>query len=153
SGLIKSLDVFLKAKTVLVYRPVGAEADISSVIQPCSGRVFAFPVCDGNDLAAMIPRGWRTGPLGIPEPDPRLSETVAPEMLDAVICPGVAFDGDFARLGMGGGFFDRYLPLCKNAVFIMPAFECQRAPSLPCDPWDVKTDIVVTEKGIFRAIR
>ena len=67
-----------------------------------------------------------------------------------MVCPGTAFDDTGARLGMGGGYYDRFLPKCVNAVFLMAAFEVQRAVSLPCSPLDVPMDLIVTESAVCR---
>ncbi|MBR5059371.1 MAG: 5-formyltetrahydrofolate cyclo-ligase [Clostridia bacterium] len=145
---IRRTEEFRQAGTVLVYRAVLSEIDLRELVS-ASGKTFVYPVCEGKDLVAMIPGGWKTGPFGIQEPDPAVSEPVLPRNIDLVICPGLAFDSRLFRLGMGGGFYDRFLPLCVNACFIMPAFECQRTDLLPADPWDVKMHMAVTENGIY----
>lgn len=101
-------------------------------------------------MRALIPEGgdaFRPGPFGIPEPDPARSEEVRPEELDFVICPCTAFDGWNRRLGMGGGYYDRFLPKCTHATVIEAAFDCQRADELPEEPFDIRMDAVVTEEG------
>src|SRR5262245_52998758 len=54
-------------------------------------------------------RDLRPGVLGIPEPSPVLPE-VAPESVDWVLVPGLAFDERGYRLGRGAGHYDRLLP-------------------------------------------
>ena len=51
---------------------------------------------------------------------------------------------------MGGGYYDRFLPKCVNAVFLMAAFEAQRAASLPRSGLDVPMDLIVTEAAVRR---
>ncbi len=97
----------------------------------------------------MIPAGWEPGAFGIPEPAEG-SETVPPERIGLVICPGTAFDGKGGRLGMGAGYYDRFLPKCVNAVFLMAAFSAQRAEELPLEDTDVRMDLIATEDGILR---
>ena len=104
-------------------------------------------------MQAMIPGGWKEGFRGIPEPDPVCSEEVAPEEIDLVICPGAAFDRECTRLGMGGGYYDRFLPRCGKAAVILAAFEAQRADRLPREQWDIPMDRVVTEERIYTGRR
>ena len=152
-GLITSLPAFAQARTILLYRHVGNELSLDSLlIHPaCAGKRFAFPLCvSETELRAFIPGAWKSGAFGIPEPDPACSEEVSPDELDLVICPGVAFDTNCRRLGMGAGYYDRFLPECKNAVIIMAAFEAQRAACIPFEVWDIPMDMVVTEENVYR---
>ena len=54
------------------------------------------------------------------------------------------------RLGMGAGYYDRYLPLCKNAYRAALAFDAQRTDAvfLPAE-WDQVMDAVITDKEIY----
>ena len=85
------------------------------------------------------------------EPDPSLSMQIAPEFLDLVICPCTAFDESCARSGMGGGYYDRFLPRCTNAAFIAVAFDCQKADHIICEDTDIYMDAVYTEKAVYPA--
>lgn len=73
---------------------------------------------------------------------------------DFIILPLLAFDNNLARLGMGGGFYDRSIEEIKaqnpDLVTIGLAYEFQRsAGSLPVENTDQKLDFIVTEKNIF----
>jgi 5-formyltetrahydrofolate cyclo-ligase len=83
------------------------------------------------------------------EPDPERSEETAPEEIDLVICPGVAFDREKRRLGMGGGYYDRFLPLCRKAAVILAAFEEQRAEEVLAEPEDIAMDYVATDRKVY----
>ena len=150
---ITSLPAFAQAKTILLYCHIRSELSLDALLtHPASaGKRFAFPFCASEtELKALVPGAWKTGAFGIPEPDPASSEEISPEELDLVICPGVAFDTDCRRLGMGGGYYDRFLLKCKNAAIVMAAFEAQRAACIPFDAWDVPMDMVITEENIYR---
>ena len=75
---------------------------------------------------------------------------MAQEEIDLVICPGTAFDDRGGRLGMGGGYYDRFLPGCVRAVFLMAAYENQREDALDLEETDVRMNLIVTEDRIRR---
>ncbi len=152
---IMALPAFHEAKTVMLYRAVGGEASLETLIQRADpSKRLVFPRCKGGRMAAYAPRegAWLSGSFGIPEPDPTRSEPVAPEEIDLVICPCVSFDAEGNRLGMGGGYYDRYLPACRNACVIAAAFETQRADAVPVQPWDRPMDAVLTEDAEYRRV-
>lgn len=150
---IAALPEFAAAETVLVYRATPDEADLNFLTEhPASaGKRFAYPVClNAKEMAAMLPGGWREGAFGILEPDPASSQNVSPEEIGLVVCPGVAFDGDGTRLGMGGGYYDRFLPRCTDAAVLLAAFEAQRAEeTLPREANDIPVGRIVTENGVY----
>ena len=70
---------------------------------------------------------------------------VAPDELDAVVVPLVAFDDAGRRLGYGGGNYDQLLPrLRADAVVMGVAFDEQRVDVVPCEPHDVTLPRVVS---------
>ena len=63
--------------------------------------------------------------------------------------PGVAFGRDGSRMGMGAGYYDRFLPRAKQAVTVGVAYDCLLQASLPTDEHDVKMQYLVSESGII----
>jgi len=86
----------------------------------------------------------RAGVYGIPVPDG--TEELVPDIL---IVPMNAFDDGGYRLGYGGGFFDRTLathspmPLAAGV-----SYEALHIPTIYPQPFDLKMDFIVTEKGV-----
>ena len=74
-------------------------------------------------------------------------EATAP---DLIIAPGLAFDRNGIRLGMGGGYYDRLLALPRHAASrrVGLAFAFQFVDSLPREAWDMPVHAVCTEKGL-----
>ena len=74
---------------------------------------------------------------------------VALHELDAVLLPLVSFDGLGGRLGMGGGFYDRYFANTETRPWMIGvAYSVQESlEPLPTQPWDIPLDAVVTESG------
>ncbi len=86
------------------------------------------------------------GAYGILEPLPVLPR-IAPQELDLIVCPGVAFDPQGGRVGYGGGFYDRLLEAAPQVPRVALAFSCQVYTSLPLEPHDIRMDLIFTEKG------
>ena len=82
-------------------------------------------------------------------PVPERSVLLQPEQLDLVLVPCTAFDAGCYRVGMGKGYYDRYLPRCTRAVKIGIALEVQRVPRAAVDDHDQRLDAFVTERGIY----
>jgi 5-formyltetrahydrofolate cyclo-ligase len=83
---------------------------------------------------------------GIPEPLPHCAP-VALAAIDWVLVPGVAFDPNGYRVGYGGGYYDRLLPLLQqDARRISGAFELQLVDRVPTAPHDLTVDAIVTER-------
>lgn len=91
---------------------------------------------------------------GIPEPRTRgrgAGSYLNPRRLRVLFVPLVAFDDAGGRLGMGAGYYDRFLGRLAPAhrpLVVGLAHEVQRSPApLPRRPWDVPLDAVATEAG------
>lgn len=69
---------------------------------------------------------------------------------DAIIVPVLGFDEAGNRLGMGGGWYDRFLAGQAKALKIGLAFECQKVSLLPTETHDQPLDVIVTETAIYR---
>ena len=56
---------------------------------------------------------------------------------------------DGARLGRGGGYYDR---LCGNYTGerLGVCYESQKRTEIPVDAWDQKMDLLCTETGCLR---
>ena len=116
------------------------------------GKVLAYPVCGENcSLTAAVPGpdGWETGLYGIRTPVLERSVLLEPEQLDLVLVPCTAFDADCFRVGMGKGYYDRYLPRCTKAAKIGIALEVQRVAHAAVDEHDQRLDAFVTERGLY----
>jgi 5-formyltetrahydrofolate cyclo-ligase len=139
------------AKTVFSYRPFGSEVDIAAFNEGALSRgvLLAFPIChDEGIMEAAVPTAGtalRAGRYGIAEPDPERSRIISPAEFDVVLVPCVGFDSHNIRLGMGGGFYDRYLPDCTGALKLGVAFALQRVEGVFGDPWDTVLDDVITD--------
>jgi len=88
--------------------------------------------------------------LGIIEPVIAKSKLLPALNLDIIFLPLVGFDSDCNRLGMGKGFYDRFLQHrltrknFKRPILIGLAFAEQQVETVPTNHWDVPLDGIVT---------
>ena len=155
-----ALPSFLAADTVFVTIPFRNEWDSRLLAQRAlaMGKTLASPRVDLQtrmlslhricDLSIDLAPGYRD----IPEPT-MLCPPVAIGAIEWVLVPGVAFDIDGRRLGYGGGYYDRLLPLLPRAApRIAGAFEVQLVPQVPAAPHDLSVDFVVTEARVIACV-
>ena len=96
----------------------------------------------------------RTNRLGIEEPEG--AAMIGARWLDVVFLPLVGFDARCARLGMGGGFYDRAFEFRRwRTVWHTPrlvglAYSFQQVEALELAPHDVLMDAVITESGVVQ---
>jgi 5-formyltetrahydrofolate cyclo-ligase len=152
-----ALPSFLAARTVFVTIPFRNEWDSRLLAQHALTlrKTLASPRVDLQtrmlslhricDLSTDLAPGYR----GIPEPT-TLCPPVAVDAIEWVLVPGVAFDIDGRRLGYGGGYYDRLLPLLpRQAPRIAGAFEAQIVGEVPAAPHDLSVDVIVTEARVI----
>ena len=160
---ISEMPEYQNAKTIMLYKWTKGEVklDYLEKLNPDkAGKTFVYPLCiDKENMIAIEPGGaaqgkdseaiWREGPFGIKEPNREMGREVLPEEIDMVICPLVGFDEYDNRLGMGGGYYDRFLPKCKKAKKIGVAFDVQELPMVPVEDYDVMLDDIITDKDTW----
>jgi len=90
---------------------------------------------------------FKAGPLGILEPkgEQRLETGQARGLV--VFVPGIAFDERGNRLGHGKGYYDRLIKeLSPGATFVALAYDFQVVETVPCESWDQRVHLIVTER-------
>ena len=139
--------------TIGVYSSIGSEVCLADAVGTWldEGHRIAWPlVREQGRLSFHIstPDELVTGTMGIAEPDKDLP-AVEIESFDLLVVPGIGFTRFGARLGQGGGYYDRFLAgVGLRAKTLGLAFSVQIVPELPVEDTDVCVDAVVTEKGI-----
>ncbi len=148
-------DEFKNANIIMIYRAFGAEVDLNFLAKAAknSGKHLLYPLCTSKtEMIALEPLSedaWVCGSYGITEPAREKSKEYMPEEIDLMICPCTAFDNECRRIGMGGGYYDRFLPKCQNAHIIAVGFETQKTTHIPAEPWDYIMDKVYTESMVY----
>lgn len=152
-------------RTVAVYAAMGSEVDPAAFATAAADRGWqvAFPcMLSAADAATcgqrMCMRAVTAGDVGtapfIARPTQAFTATdvnnerfpiVAADMLDMIVVPLVAFDRTGARLGYGGGCYDRYLPTVSASCQIVGiAFEEQRVDRVPTDAHDLPLPNIIS---------
>ena len=132
---------------VLAFCGAGSEPDTASLIGAllAAGHTVHLPRVEGKVMVAV--RVWpgeelQAGAFGIPSPS---GPAVDPSTIDLVFVPGLAFTSDGRRLGQGGGFYDRFLPLLRpGCLTIGVGFVEQLVEYLPVEPHDRVLDRILT---------
>lgn len=153
---IAESDVFRSASTVMIYRGIRGEVRLDELedAAEAEGKKFLYPLCiSRKEMIALLPgegdEYWKKGAFGIMEPIRELSQEVCPADIDLVICPCTVFDEDCGRMGMGAGYYDRYLKQCVNAHIVSVAFEVQKTEKISMQPWDKPMEMVFTEAAVY----
>ena len=109
---------------------------------------------EGRDLIWAVDTGrLAPGRFGLLEPlGPRLGPT-AIGTAGVVVVPALAVAPDGARLGRGGGYYDRALQHVRDdAVLVALAFDDELLDELPTEPHDRRVTAVVTPSGGWQAL-
>lgn len=82
--------------------------------------------------------------FGILEPKLDVRHIVPLQEIELAFVPLVAFDQQYNRLGMGGGFYDRTLAQMPHCIKLGLAHHCQQVECLPTAEWDMPLDLVLS---------
>lgn len=70
---------------------------------------------------------------------------------DVCVAPLLAADGQFRRLGYGGGYYDRYFAREGRGAFkIGICYDVQLIKTIPAEAHDARLDVIVTDKRVLR---
>ena len=155
-----ALNAFSRAQSVGIYAAFGEEIDLRPVFNFLTdrGTEISLPsvrrtVPGELEMRYAAVTSWndlRPGFRGILEPGIE-HPTVAPELL---VVPGLGFTPTGARIGYGGGTYDRYLahrdtlPILIGVVFSSCLF-----PTLPEAEHDQRVHWVITEEEVLHCER
>ena len=146
-------------RTVAVYAAMGSEVDPAAkrgwrVAYPCMFSATDAAACGQRMCMRAVAAGDASSAPFIAHPtrtfaamdiDSDRFPIVPAEALDMAIVPLVAFDRAGARLGYGGGCYDRYLPTLSPACQIIGiAFDEQRVDHVPTDAHDLPLPHIIS---------
>lgn len=151
--------------TVAIYAAMGSEVDPAAfaaaaakrgwrVAYPCMlsatdavacGQRMCMRVAAAGDTPAAPFIAHPTRAFAATDIDSGRFPIVPAEALDMIVVPLVAFDRAGARLGYGGGCYDRYLPMLSPVCQIVGiAFDEQRVDHIPTDAHDLPLPNIIS---------
>ncbi|MDD9842879.1 MAG: 5-formyltetrahydrofolate cyclo-ligase [Thaumarchaeota archaeon] len=147
---LSRLGAYSGARTVALYCSEGSEVPTQSIVLAAlsEGRRVCLPRVRGETIefaAVSGPGDLVDGAAGIREPSPRCE---ACDGADVAVVPAVGVTREGARLGRGGGHYDRFLA-GFGGVSVALAFSVQVVRSVPEEAHDRRVDWVITEDATF----
>lgn len=152
-------------RTVAVYAAMGSEADPAAfaaaaaargwrVAYPCMLSAAEATACGQRMCMRAVAADDASAAPFIAHPVRAFAATdidsdrfpiVPAEALDMIVVPLVAFDQTGARLGYGGGCYDRYLSMLSPACQIIGiAFDEQHVDHIPIDAHDLPLPHIIS---------
>lgn len=150
-------DFFKHNENMMLYASYDNEIPTQVILNRAleSGKTVALPACIPENHQIAVTHLQRMddlvpGHYNIPEIPAENRSLIDTSALDLVLVPGIAFTKDGARLGYGGGYYDRFLPTlsesCITVSIIRKDFIYDR---LPTDAHDQAVDYLISEEGII----
>lgn len=157
---VRGMKEYQNASVVAGYVTDGTEPDVLPLLRDAlrRGTDVCLPKWNGTEYILSYVREdgidrLEPGKWGLLEPVatvPADLEKISGDLL--LLVPGVAFDASFARLGRGGGIYDRFLSAGRRPFALGVFYECQRTLTLPREEHDAFLDAAVTESGVRKRI-
>jgi len=137
--------------TVSLYLAMHDEIDPEPLADALHARGHALALPALIDRSTMRFLAWQPGdsvelgPMKLRQP-PLSTPERAP---DLIVTPLTGFDRLGGRIGYGAGHYDRAFQLYPGAHRIGLAWAIQEVETVPHDPWDVRLQAIVTERGFL----
>lgn len=153
---VLALACYDRARSVMLYLNTKNEVVTTDLARKTLslGKKLVVPLCQRGDIIPCqilnMEKDLRSGMLGIREPHPERCVVVAPEEIDLVLVPGVAFDKLGNRIGLGKGYYDRFLPQIREDVCAIGlAYACQVVDQIEAQEHDYKMSLLITENSVI----
>jgi 5-formyltetrahydrofolate cyclo-ligase len=153
---LQQLPEYRQAGAVLGYMNFGAEFASEVWIRQVLAAHKKLALPRVNHHTDQIDLFWvedlenqlATGLWKIREPIvERCERVISPNEVEFALLPGVAFSTNGARLGYGGGFYDKLLArMTHRPTLVAAAFELQIMERIPQEATDVKVEWIITEQ-------
>ncbi len=148
---------YQQSQTIMLYLAMPDEAQTDLLLSDAlqQGKRVCVPLLGekyGEMAAAEITTvdDLIVGKFGLKAPDPNKAKIIAPSEIDLVVVPAVVFDRQGNRIGMGAGYYDRFLAKVRpDSRLLGLAWACQVVDSVPSEEHDRQVQQLLTEDGFF----
>lgn len=166
---------------VFAYLPFGKELDITQLLYACraAGDVIYIPRTEAADHSMTLHRWddrtqYTTGCFGLQEPVQETEQLPVADwpQLDVIVVPGIAFDRQGGRMGLGAGYYDRFWNELINVRRLSLVSEDEGKPAsdillpmrisclyawqvterVPMEPHDITVECLITEADVIFCI-
>ena len=143
---------YQRARTIFCYVGNEREIDTTALLRAAfqDGKILAVPLCTAPGvMEARQVQGFSdlvSGKYGILAPKLHCP-LVEPQDFDLAIGPCCTGNAKGQRLGYGGGYYDRYLPLVQCPTMLLCRYRLV-TEEIPVEAHDVLMTYLVTERGI-----
>ena len=151
---------YQKARCIFCFVSFRSEVNTFNILETsiAEGKTIAVPQINlkTGEMKAKVIKDLKKdlcpGEYGILEPTAPCRE-VDYSKLNLIIAPGLAFTLTGARLGYGGGYYDRFIQKNSSIPVCTLAYHVQIIDYLPIKKHDIPVDYLITEKGLINTGR
>ena len=138
------------AKRIALYRSINGEVPVDGLAEffMSQGKKCCFPRIENDTMVFCDCDSLENGEfvqssIGIKEPV-NTKHAVDPKDIDVVVLPAVAYNEEGTRLGMGGGFYDRFIgALGSDRPYLLGiCYEFQICSDVPGTDNDISADFI-----------
>ena len=144
-----------RCETLAAYLNIPSEVNLSEFIRKAQkrGQNVCVPVVDATKKVME----FRDLPVDFERQKNRAEENLAlltqkkRELteLDCALVPLLVFDSYGNRIGMGGGYYDKFFKNPETRPLLVGiAYELQKTEKIIPQEWDVRMDMIATEQGL-----
>ena len=150
---ILASDLFSKAHTIMAYLAFSKELSCDEVIRralACGKKIYVTSIINKEEMLAAELLSLdnlvldRYGIRTVREP----IKSISPEAIDLILVPGLAFGIDGSRLGLGAGYYDRFLAR-THAVTLGLCYKKLMQEALPMKEHDIFMQNLVNEEDLW----
>jgi len=160
---VKRLTAFNTAHSIALYLSADGEIGTQAIIEHCwdLGKKVYLPVLDPHLHNQLLfvhyhnETAMTHNKYAIAEPATPYQSVISASELDLVLLPLVAFDNTGARMGMGGGYYDRSFAFINDdntshaPQLYGLAHNLQQVSQLQIESWDIPLEGIVTDQQMI----